>query len=166
MSETPVVLPKWGLTMLDATLVEWLKQEGERVEVDDAICLVETDKVDAEVTAPVAGVLGPQLVHKDDVVQVGTTLTTIREDEPPSAACASTTRSSGRVTSRRWPTGSGSATGSRRCPAGATPAGARTTASSRSAAPYLEIIGVADENEALRDPWAAGCSPTRRPATR
>ena len=52
MSETPVVLPKWGLTMLDATLVEWLKQEGERVEVDDAICLVETDKVDAEVTAP------------------------------------------------------------------------------------------------------------------
>ena len=62
MSETPVVLPKWGLTMLDATLVEWLKQEGERVEVDDAICLVETDKVDAEVTAPVAGVLGPPLV--------------------------------------------------------------------------------------------------------
>ena len=33
MSETPVVLPKWGLTMLDATLVEWLKQEGDRVEV-------------------------------------------------------------------------------------------------------------------------------------
>ena len=64
MSETPVVLPKWGLTMLDATLVEWLKQEGERVEVDDAICLVETDKVDAEVTAPVAGVLGPLLVHE------------------------------------------------------------------------------------------------------
>ena len=47
--------------------------------MDDAICLVETDKVDAEVTAPVAGVLGPQLVHKDDVVTVGTTLTTIRE---------------------------------------------------------------------------------------
>ena len=64
MSETPVVLPKWGLTMLDATLVEWLKQEGERVEVDDPICLVETDKVDAEVTAPVAGVLGPPLVHE------------------------------------------------------------------------------------------------------
>ena len=80
MSATPVVLPKWGLTMLDATLVEWLKQEGERVEVDDAICLVETDKVDAEVTAPVAGVLGPPLVGKDDVVTVGTTLTTISED--------------------------------------------------------------------------------------
>jgi pyruvate/2-oxoglutarate dehydrogenase complex dihydrolipoamide acyltransferase (E2) component len=80
VSETPVVLPKWGLTMLDATLVEWLKGEGERVEVDDPICLVETDKVDAEVTAPVAGVLGPLLVQKDDVVQVGSTLTTIRED--------------------------------------------------------------------------------------
>jgi 2-oxoglutarate dehydrogenase E2 component (dihydrolipoamide succinyltransferase) len=80
VSETPVVLPKWGLTMLDATLVEWLKQEGERVKVDDAICLVETDKVDAEVTAPVSGVLGPLLVQKDDVVQVGATLTTIRDD--------------------------------------------------------------------------------------
>ena len=80
MSETPVVLPKWGLTMLDATLVEWLKHEGERVEVDDAICLVETDKVDAEVTAPVAGVLGPLLVEKDEVVSVGARLTTIRED--------------------------------------------------------------------------------------
>jgi 2-oxoglutarate dehydrogenase E2 component (dihydrolipoamide succinyltransferase) len=80
VSATPVVLPKWGLTMLDATLVEWLKQEGERVEVDDAICLVETDKVDAEVTAPVAGVLGPLLVQKDDVVSVGAKLTTIRED--------------------------------------------------------------------------------------
>jgi pyruvate/2-oxoglutarate dehydrogenase complex dihydrolipoamide acyltransferase (E2) component len=79
VSETPVVLPKWGLTMLDVTLVEWLKQEGERVDVDEPICLVETDKVDAEVTAPVAGVLGRLLVHKDDVVQVGATLTTIRE---------------------------------------------------------------------------------------
>jgi 2-oxoglutarate dehydrogenase E2 component (dihydrolipoamide succinyltransferase) len=68
--------------MLDATLVEWLKQEGERVEVDDAVCLVETDKVDAEVTAPVAGVLGPPLVQKDDVVAVGTKLTTIRADDP------------------------------------------------------------------------------------
>jgi 2-oxoglutarate dehydrogenase E2 component (dihydrolipoamide succinyltransferase) len=86
VSETPVVLPKWGLTMLDATLVEWLKQEGEPVEVDDAICLVETDKVDAEVTAPVAGVLGPQLVQKDDVVSVGTTLTTIRERDAEAPA--------------------------------------------------------------------------------
>ena len=82
MSETPVVLPKWGLTMLDATLVEWLKQEGDRVEVDDAICIVETDKVDAEVTAPVAGVLGPLLVENDAVVTVGTALTSIHEDGP------------------------------------------------------------------------------------
>ena len=87
MSETPVVLPKWGLTMLDATLVEWLRQEGDRVEVDDdAVCLVETDKVDAEVTAPVAGILGPPLVQKDDVVAVGTTLTTIRADDAGATA--------------------------------------------------------------------------------
>ena len=77
MSETPVVLPKWGLTMLDATLVEWLKQEGERVEVDDAICLVETDKVDAEVVAPASGVLGALRVAPRETIAVGAELARI-----------------------------------------------------------------------------------------
>jgi len=80
VSETPVVLPKWGLTMLDATLVEWLKQEGERVEVDDPICLVETDKVDAEVLAPAAGTLTETKAAPRDTVPVGTTIATIEAD--------------------------------------------------------------------------------------
>ena len=152
MSETPVVLPKWGLTMLDATLVEWLKQEGERVEVDDAD-LPRRDRQGGRRgdgagrgrARPAARAQGRRRHGRGDA-----------DDDSRGrrldAACASTTRSSGRATSRRWRTVSGSATGSRRSPVAATPAGARTTASSRSAGSYLEIIGVADENEALRDP--------------
>jgi 2-oxoglutarate dehydrogenase E2 component (dihydrolipoamide succinyltransferase) len=75
--EIPVVLPQWGATMHDATIVEWLKGEGERVEREEPICVVETDKVDAEVTAPEAGVLTRHLAHEDDKVAVGAQIATI-----------------------------------------------------------------------------------------
>lgn len=72
-----VELPRWGATMQDATIVEWLKQPGDEVASDESICVVETDKVDAEVPAPAAGVLGEPLVAKGDLVEVGRALTTI-----------------------------------------------------------------------------------------
>lgn len=75
-----VELPRWGATMQDATIVEWLKQPGDAVALDESICVVETDKVDAEVPAPVAGVLGEPLVAKGDQVEVGSPLTTIVTD--------------------------------------------------------------------------------------
>ena len=75
-----VELPRWGATMQDATIVEWLKQPGDRIAVDESICVVETDKVDAEVPAPAAGVLGEPLVGKGDQVEVGSPLTTIITD--------------------------------------------------------------------------------------
>ena len=77
MSEITVDLPRWGATMHDATIVEWLKQPGDHVALDEPILVVETDKVDAEVAAPAAGVLGAPLVTKGDIVEVGTALTTI-----------------------------------------------------------------------------------------
>jgi pyruvate/2-oxoglutarate dehydrogenase complex dihydrolipoamide acyltransferase (E2) component len=76
MPEIPVVLPQWGQSMEDATLVEWLVDEGGRVEREQAIAVVETDKVDAEVTAPEAGTLR-RLVEPDQQVAVGTTIATI-----------------------------------------------------------------------------------------
>jgi pyruvate/2-oxoglutarate dehydrogenase complex dihydrolipoamide acyltransferase (E2) component len=75
--EVAVVLPKWGMTMQDATVVEWLVAEGDAVEVDQPICVIETDKVNAEIVAPEAGVVGPLLVGPEDVVDVGQTMTTI-----------------------------------------------------------------------------------------
>ena len=80
MSEIPVVLPKWGQSMEEATIVEWLKKTGDRVDRDEPICVVETDKVDAEVTAPEAGVLRELRARPQERVAVGATLATIETE--------------------------------------------------------------------------------------
>ena len=80
MPDVDVVLPKWGMTMQDATIVEWLVAEGDRVAADQPICVIETDKVNAEDVAPEAGVVGALLVGPEDVVEVGQRLTTIAAD--------------------------------------------------------------------------------------
>ena len=69
--DIPVVLPRWGATMEEATLVEWLVEVGQPVEAEQPICVVETDKVDAEVVAPQAGVLAAQTAAPDETVPVG-----------------------------------------------------------------------------------------------
>jgi pyruvate dehydrogenase E2 component (dihydrolipoamide acetyltransferase) len=48
----PIVIPKLGLTMKKATVVKWLKSEGETVAKDKAVAVIETEKVSAELTAP------------------------------------------------------------------------------------------------------------------
>ena len=53
----PIIMPRFGMTQEDATIVRWLKKEGERVENGDPICEVTTDKVNMEVEAPVDGIL-------------------------------------------------------------------------------------------------------------
>src|SRR5262245_363909 len=53
----PVILPKFGFTLETATIVQWLKREGDPVRAGDTICEVTTDKVNMEVEAPEAGTL-------------------------------------------------------------------------------------------------------------
>jgi len=76
----PVVLPKWGMNMVEATVVEWLKAVGERVEAGEALVNVETDKVEATVEAPVSGVLAEIVARPDQDVPVGATLGFIQPD--------------------------------------------------------------------------------------
>ncbi|MBT4515367.1 MAG: hypothetical protein HOC77_09795, partial [Chloroflexi bacterium] len=54
---TNVLLPQWGMGMNDGTIVKWLKQEGDAVEVGDPLCEVESAKVNSEVESPGAGTL-------------------------------------------------------------------------------------------------------------
>jgi 2-oxoglutarate dehydrogenase E2 component (dihydrolipoamide succinyltransferase) len=72
-----VFLPKWGLTMTEATILHWLKQEGDSVAADEELVEVETDKVVNTLTAPVAGVLSQILVKEQETVEVGTELAVI-----------------------------------------------------------------------------------------
>ena len=74
------MLPKWGMNMVEATVVEWLKAVGERVEAGEALLNVETDKVEATVEAPVSGVLTEIVARPDQDIPVGATLGFIQPD--------------------------------------------------------------------------------------
>jgi 2-oxoglutarate dehydrogenase E2 component (dihydrolipoamide succinyltransferase) len=85
MAKFELLLPKMGESVAEATVIKWLKQPGDRIEADDAVVEIATDKVDSEVPSPVNGVLKEQLVKQDDVVQVGTCIAVIETvDEPES----------------------------------------------------------------------------------
>jgi 2-oxoglutarate dehydrogenase E2 component (dihydrolipoamide succinyltransferase) len=71
MTEFQLLLPKLGESITDATIITWLKQVGERVEEDEPICEIATDKVDSEVPSPVAGIVKALLFEVDAVVGVG-----------------------------------------------------------------------------------------------
>lgn len=71
MSQIEILLPKMGESVAEATIIKWLKNEGDRVEADEPIVEIATDKVDSEVPAPEAGILTKRFVAEGDVVKVG-----------------------------------------------------------------------------------------------
>ena len=70
MAEVQIVLPKMGESVMEATVLRWLKQEGDEVAAEEVILEVATDKVNAEVPSPYAGKLQQRLVSKGTVVKV------------------------------------------------------------------------------------------------
>ncbi|WIB27771.1 2-oxoglutarate dehydrogenase, E2 component, dihydrolipoamide succinyltransferase [Curtobacterium sp. MCSS17_015] len=76
MSES-VNLPALGESVTEGTVTRWLKNVGDRIEVDEPLLEVSTDKVDTEIPSPVAGVIEEILVQEDETVEVGTPLVKI-----------------------------------------------------------------------------------------
>ncbi|WP_163444470.1 dihydrolipoamide acetyltransferase family protein [Flavobacterium columnare] len=77
MARFELKLPKMGESVAEATVTNWLKNVGDRIEMDEAVLEIATDKVDSEVPSEVAGTLVEILFQKDDVVQVGQTIAII-----------------------------------------------------------------------------------------
>ena len=77
---TPVKMPELGESITEGTITRWIKQEGDRVEADEPLFEVSTDKVDTEVPSPVAGVLKTIKVQADETVEVGAELAIIEQD--------------------------------------------------------------------------------------
>jgi 2-oxoglutarate dehydrogenase E2 component (dihydrolipoamide succinyltransferase) len=71
MSQIEILLPKMGESVAEATIIKWVKNEGEAVSADEPLVEIATDKVDSEVPAPQDGILLKRLVKDGDVVQVG-----------------------------------------------------------------------------------------------
>jgi 2-oxoglutarate dehydrogenase E2 component (dihydrolipoamide succinyltransferase) len=80
MAKFELLMPKLGESIIEATITRWLRNEGDRIEEDDAICELATDKVDSEIPSPVEGVLTKKLFQEGAVVAVGTVIAIIDMD--------------------------------------------------------------------------------------
>jgi 2-oxoglutarate dehydrogenase E2 component (dihydrolipoamide succinyltransferase) len=85
MSES-VSLPALGESVTEGTVTRWLKKVGDRIEVDEALLEVSTDKVDTEIPSPISGIVESILVQEDETVAVGTVLATIGDGSGAGAA--------------------------------------------------------------------------------
>jgi pyruvate dehydrogenase E2 component (dihydrolipoamide acetyltransferase) len=83
-----VSMPQLGESVTEGTVTRWLKREGERVEADEPLLEVSTDKVDTEIPSPVSGVLRGITVAEDETVAVGAELAVIDEEGAAGPAAA------------------------------------------------------------------------------
>src|SRR6185312_12104449 len=72
-----VIMPQMGESIFEGTITKWLKKPGDRVEKDEPLFEISTDKVDAEIPAPVAGVLSEIKIPEGEAVQVNTVVAVI-----------------------------------------------------------------------------------------
>ena len=81
MAEYKLLLPAMGESVDEATVTQWLKNEGDIVEADDAVVEIATDKVDSEVPSEISGKLLKKLVEENQVVRVGEPLAIIETSQ-------------------------------------------------------------------------------------
>jgi pyruvate dehydrogenase E2 component (dihydrolipoamide acetyltransferase) len=81
-----VSMPQLGESVTEGTVTRWLKKEGERVEVDEPLLEVSTDKVDTEIPSPASGILRGIAVDEDETVAVGAQLAVIEDSETSESA--------------------------------------------------------------------------------
>ena len=86
---TDVIMPQMGESIFEGTITKWLKKPGDKVQRDEPLFEISTDKVDAEIPAPVSGVLQEIKVTEGTTVQVNTVVGTISDGGSAAAAKAS-----------------------------------------------------------------------------
>jgi pyruvate dehydrogenase E2 component (dihydrolipoamide acetyltransferase) len=83
---TDVIMPQMGESIFEGTITKWLKKPGDKVQRDEPLFEISTDKVDAEIPAPVSGVLQEIKVSEGTTVQVNTVVGTISDGGSAAAA--------------------------------------------------------------------------------
>ena len=71
MAQVELIMPKMGESVAEATVIKWLKNVGDTIEIDESVLEIATDKVDSEIPSSIEGVLVKQLFKEDDIVLVG-----------------------------------------------------------------------------------------------
>ena len=86
MADFNLIMPKMGESIMEATILRWLKKPGDMVALDETILEIATDKVDSEIPSPVAGRLDKILFKENDVVPVGQTIAVITTEAKAGAS--------------------------------------------------------------------------------
>ena len=84
-----VTMPELGESVTEGTITQWLKSVGDKVEVDEPLLEVSTDKVDTEIPSPVAGTLVEILANEDDTVDVGAVIARIGDENAAASGAKS-----------------------------------------------------------------------------
>ncbi|MGJ4139717.1 2-oxoglutarate dehydrogenase, E2 component, dihydrolipoamide succinyltransferase [Corynebacterium macclintockiae] len=84
-----VTMPELGESVTEGTITQWLKKVGDKVEVDEPLLEVSTDKVDTEIPSPVAGTLVEILANEDDTVDVGAVIARIGDENATASSSKS-----------------------------------------------------------------------------
>lgn len=83
-----LTMPKMGESVAEATITQWLKNEGDPIALDESVLTIATDKVDSDIPSPVSGVLVKKLFNENDVIQVGQVIAHIDTGDGKAAAPA------------------------------------------------------------------------------
>lgn len=86
MAIVDLIMPKLGESIMEATVLKWMKQPGDAVEMDETVLEIATDKVDSEVPSTAAGVIEEILFNVNDVVPIGTVIARIKTGAADTAA--------------------------------------------------------------------------------
>src|SRR5881296_2926967 len=92
---TDVVMPQMGESIAEGTIVRWIKKVGEKVERDEPLFEISTDKVDAEIPSPAAGVVSEIRVQEGETVPVNSVVAVIGSASAPTAQPAASSDSAG-----------------------------------------------------------------------
>ncbi|MES2767374.1 MAG: 2-oxoglutarate dehydrogenase, E2 component, dihydrolipoamide succinyltransferase, partial [Bacteroidota bacterium] len=84
--KTDVVMPKMGESIQEGKILRWLKKEGDRIERDETLLEISTDKVDTEVPSPVAGIVLKLMAAENDTIEVGNVIAQIGDEADAGSA--------------------------------------------------------------------------------
>ncbi len=85
MAQVELIMPKMGESITEATVLSWLKKPGDKIEQEESVLEVATDKVDTEIPSTHAGILKEILVQKGEIVQVGSPIAILTVEAEESA---------------------------------------------------------------------------------